>query len=347
MSQPAIPQPSDLSNQRDVRFDGRGYELSKNDFALSDRALAEVLHAQAQGMYRTYLAMRDAPEYERLEPYVNYFADDALRTSLETFGDASKARYEQEGRGEAELLELRHILHDLRGGAMTALIGNAQLVAMEGLEPDFLLDMVMLARDHAKMMRSAIYDLDPDTREAEERFRRHTIVDIVERWQKRRYPADGRTVAVVVDSSYRGDISTRCLERSSLDRVIYNHVNNAVANTAGDRVQLSIAAGADLVRFTVENSITDEQQAFLERYADGNFRALYQGGVTQRGHGVGLSVCAELVGASVGLLPDEALKQGYLGALIHDNIYYAWFHWPRYDDAGTDPGDASASGAND
>ncbi len=332
MTHPAIPKPSELHSQRDLRFDGSGYELFREAFATSDLALIEATHKNAQALYREYLAMRDALVYERLEPYIAYFARDELRESLLRFGKASTERYREQGRDEDDILQLRRIVHDLRGGAMTALLGNAQLAVTGELEPDIVLDMVMLARDQAKMMRSVIVDLDPDTREAEERFRRHTIVDIVERWQKRHYRSDEQSVSVVVESDYQGDISTRCLERSSLDRVIYNHVNNAVEHAASDEVTLTITSGQDLVRFTVSNALSPDDREFLAPYAEDNFAALYKEGFTRSGNGLGLSVCAELVGASVGMLPGTALEQSYLGALIHDGRYHAWFHWPRYDD---------------
>jgi hypothetical protein len=56
-------------------------------------------------------------------------------------------------------------------------------------------------------------------------------------------------------------------------------------------------------------------------------KALYKGGITNGGNGIGLANCAEIVAAGFSIDPSDAIEQGYVGAKVIDSTYFGWFHW--------------------
>jgi hypothetical protein len=128
-------------------------------------------------------------------------------------------------------------------------------------------------------------------------------------------------------------VCARGLEASALQRVLYNHLNNAAHFAGSGEVTLDIfpVGSAGLVRWVVTNDVTARQRAWLERSTGGDLRDLYRGGPGEDGRErLGLALCAEVVAACFGLEdPWEAVEKGYLGARLSDG-YHAWFHWPAY-----------------
>ena len=96
-----------------------------------------------------------------------------------------------------------------------------------------------LTRDHLKIMRNALEDVDTVARERDRTARDHGARLLFEKWSSalHRLPGD-RSARVEVDSTYEGPVSRRCLEFSALDRVLYNLMNNAVRFTANGVVTL-------------------------------------------------------------------------------------------------------------
>lgn len=137
-------------------------------------------------------------------------------------------------------------------------------------------------------------------------------------------------MAVAVRCSFAGAVSARCLETASIDRVVYNLVNNAARFAADRAVTLWVFPVAPgLTRWVVENRIAPDQAAFLTDRVGGDLGRLFAGGVTRGGTGVGLANCAEIVADCFGLeSPGEAVGRGYLGAAAVNYTYRAWFHWP-------------------
>jgi hypothetical protein len=319
--------PTDLENYRPERYDGSGFSISINDLVPADQVVIRQLYQGIKQLYDLWLYLRDAPQY------------DLLQQQLETLGSAEflelaqalgLATYEQ---GQPSEL-LRKIIHDLRGGALTSLLGYTRLIGRVAgsRREEFTRLAIFLARDHAKMMRNALVDLDWPVRQADESAKIHLINDFVEKWNGLTFHLEDRIVQVTAVSTFTGAITNRCLETSSIDRIVYNYMNNAARFTADGRVSLAIFPINDtLVRWVVANQITADQAAWLAANVGDNLNQLFAGGYTRGGQGIGLSNCADFVAAGFGIRqPAEALAQGYLGAKVIDNTYYAWFHWPAY-----------------
>jgi hypothetical protein len=191
---------------------------------------------------------------------------------------------------------------------------------------------VYLARDHAKMMRNALHDLDIPIRMADESAKLHPITDFVDKWNGLTMQIGLNEVQFMAESSFDGFVANRCLETSAVDRILYNYINNAARFTVDGRVNLHIIPINDgLLRWAVINTVSDDQQARLRDKVGVDLDKLFLGGYTRGGHGIGLSSCADFVASSFGLADGaSAVAEKYLGAKVADGRYYAWFHWPAY-----------------
>ena len=336
--EPSIPEtlqtlaPTDLEVYRKERYDGGGFSASLAQFAPEDVSLIIRLYTVVKKIYDLWLYMRDAPNYELIKAHViSQIGTEHFLSSVQAVGAATYALGQ-------DTPELRKIFHDVRGGALTVLAGYVHFLKTE---PENIVDdvqtVVLLARDHAKLMRNAIDDLDPTVRQADESIKVHLIDDFIQKWHGSVYNIAGKAVEIEVVCTFQGSVTNRCLETSAIDRVLYNYINNAARFTDDNTVSLTIFRTGDaVVRWVVQNVITAEQKRWLNDVTAGDLKQLFWGGLTRGGHGIGLSSCADFVAASFGGSREVALGQGYLGAKIIEDHYYAWFHWPEYRQ-GTDP----------
>jgi signal transduction histidine kinase len=232
---------------------------------------------------------------------------------------------------------VRQTYHDVRGGSLTSLVGHLEMVLAGEIPPDeagsALTRVFLLARDHLKIMRNAIHDLDTAAYAEDLQHLQHSAELLREKWTSVAHHTERGRVRVVLDCDFSGCVSDRCMELSALDRVLYNLINNA-AEHAGDGVVLVRAFPIDEheathLRFAVINRVTEEQQARLDELLHGQLERLFEGGITTGGHGIGMSICGEIVSHSYGLRSVlHACDRGYLGARIIDGCFVAWFHWP-------------------
>lgn len=95
------------------------------------------------------------------------------------------------------------------------------------------------ARDHARIMRHAVSDLDPQLREIDAEIKTHTILDFVDKWDSSIYRAGERMVAISAEVNYDGMVANHDLETGAIDRVLCTHINNAARYTADDRVSIT------------------------------------------------------------------------------------------------------------
>jgi signal transduction histidine kinase len=232
---------------------------------------------------------------------------------------------------------VRQTYHDVRGGSLTSLVGHLEMVLAGEITPDeagaTIRRIFLLARDHLKIMRNAIHDLDTAAYATDLQQLRHSAELLREKWTSVAHHTERRRARVVLDCDFTGWVSDRCMEISALDRVLYNLINNA-AEHAGDDLVLVRAFPIDQheathLRFAVINRVTEEQHARLDELLQGQLERLFAGGFTTGGHGIGMSICGEIVSHSYGLRSvREACDRGYLGARIIDGCFVAWFHWP-------------------
>ncbi len=194
----------------------------------------------------------------------------------------------------------------------------------------------VLARDHLKIMRSAISDLDSQGYERDRMLRLHPVDLLAQKWNEAEYLFQDKLVDIVFECSFSGNVSERCLEFAALDRVVYNLINNAARNTDDGRVFFSILPLSDEharhLRFVIYNHVPPEHSTRLrERYAD-HLGELFQGGFTTGGTGLGMRICADIVGNAYGLSNvKQCIQGGYVGAALVDAFFVNWFHWPVAD----------------
>ncbi len=316
--------PLDIRSTRPDRYAGGGFDMTLDQLAAEDVALIRQVYGAVKRMYDLWLYMSGTPNYRLLREELALFAQKSFLREAQRIGTHTRTRSTQ----------VAKVVHDIRGGGLTSLTGYAQLIPrMQGIDDEqFIRQAVFLARDHAKMMRNAIPELDPIFREADEGMKLHHIDEFVAKWRGFVFQLSDRAVAVTADSAFEGFITNRCLETSAVDRILYNYINNAARFAASGEVQLTILPvnGGTVTRWVVENELYQDQYAWLKETLDLNLEPLFAGGYTRGGSGIGLSNCSDFVAASFGVEPDTAVSEKYLGAAVNGLTYYAWFHWPAY-----------------
>lgn len=319
--------PTNLSVHRQDRYDGGGFSITLDHMVPEDVSLVIRLYQSLRGIYDLWLYMLDAPNFNLLQEQIRRLGTRDFLSLARSVGIATSLHREPN--------EMTHkAFHDIRGGALTALTGYTQLIDQITdlkVRQKYLQQAVYLARDHAKMMRNIIPDIDPAVREADESLKLHKIHEFVDKWQGFSFDLQEKQVNVEAQSDFEGYVTNRCLETSAVDRILYNYINNAARFAASDKVRLTVVPiNSELTRWVVENEVTDAQQEWLQKTLDGDLSKLFLGGFTRGGNGIGLSNCTDLVAASFGVKTKEAVDTKYLGAKVQNGTYYAWFHWPAY-----------------
>jgi signal transduction histidine kinase len=231
--------------------------------------------------------------------------------------------------------------HDIRGGALTVLLLRLEIARAGSFTKDELRTLFMLARDHCKIMRSAISDLDPIRARKDEAPQSHHIRLLLEKWHEATLPraADLPPIRLFVETHFDGTVAECCLESAAIDRVFYNLMGNALRHGAGDRLDLAIfeipAAPGDSLRFVLRNAVQDADAMRLHELASGesgdvsDLGTLFRAGVSTTGSGLGMAIIADIVTQAFGIGSErEALRLGYFGARLLKGKFTVWFHWP-------------------
>ena len=129
--------------------------------------------------------------------------------------------------------EFNRVIHDLRGGAFQALSFQLQLFTYSPDTATGTRNMYCLVRDHLKIMRHAVHDLDPEGFRQDSLMRPHDTQLMIEKWAHTDFHAVKRPVHISLTCPYSGTLCKSCLEIATLDRIIYNLMNNAARFTSG------------------------------------------------------------------------------------------------------------------
>ncbi|NBF39012.1 MAG: hypothetical protein GVY14_01220 [Spirochaetes bacterium] len=239
------------------------------------------------------------------------------------------------GYDEKRRATLRQVFHDLRGGALTVAYSRIQLAEMKGSEVEMsdVYGAFFAVRDHLKIMRNCVVDLDPERRGRDLQRRTHSASLLREKWEN--YADDHARVEYYSD--FDGGLSSSCLEFSTVERAMYNLVTNALSHTADGRVSLFVTVlepeEPENVKIATANFISEAERTELERSFGGELGRLFEGGFSIGGSGVGLSVTARMVSRAYGLESlRRAVEHGYVGATIRAGEFVAWMHWPVWQD---------------
>jgi hypothetical protein len=332
---PASPLPTPLS----LRWFGDGLEIPTASVRGRDMEHLQLLYRALTACYEAWLEGRPDPDWSALADHVRAFGEPPLRTALEALGEATLA--------ETDLPPLlRRAFHDLRGGAFFALRLYGVLLGDEEPSEELVQPAVFLARDQAKLVRRLVPSMDPEGYRKDREERAHGMRELVDKWNGFHFPPrdsgeGGEPVVVEVTTRWRGELAARCLEAAALDRVIYNLVNNAARFTTDGRVQLLVEAVSHVtVRIAVRNALGSDDADWIGSETRGQTAALFLGGSTRGGVGLGLQSAAVVVARAWGqVTPDEAVDSGVVGAHVGDGVFTSWFYWPAYlvDERGLSP----------
>ena len=317
-----------LTNYRKGRYRGDDFCLPLSEFAERDQACILETYAFLQRLLATlkqHGADRSDEALARVQSCLAREDTEALLSGIQRFGVASLDIRPDE--------LMAKTIHDLRGGAMSALLGELQLAMLRPLDGAHARRLFFLTRDHLKIMRNALLGLDDAKRQADLVPKMHSVDLIIEKWQHALLRGAQRPARLDVACDYHGNIAECCVEFGALDRVLYNLVNNACRHTASGEVKLLIRSHPDDVAepdnlcFCVSNPVDARDERTLA--ARGDLNVLFSPGVSSTGSGYGLTVAVDFVTNAFGL-PSRAraLDGGYLGAQLVENEFRVWFHWP-------------------
>jgi hypothetical protein len=317
--------PLDLANHREDRFRGDGNRSHLSEYEEPDRVLLSRLYHSLQSIFQEMLqGNRDSGDFSRvLNQHASQF--DLIAAATQQLGIATlKANPSR---------HLAQVIHDVRGGALQSLLIRWEMHAVFSNTTQGVSAIFFLLRDHLKIMRNCVADLD-SKRFADDSTRKDHGTDLLlEKWTSSEFYGSTIPAQIEFGCTYQGTLCESCLEFSTLDRIIYNLLNNAARNANDHVVQFHILPVpkqemAENLRFVVANHVSVEQSERLAA-AVPDLGQLFHRGFTTDGHGVGMSIVADFCTQAFGVYDDEkAQKEGYYGAKWIDDNFVAWFHWP-------------------
>lgn len=286
--------PRNLKSHRQERYAGESLEVCLAQLPEDLQPTVHKIYGLTKSLYElwTYMERRIAAEfvYRRLRQ----LAEPDLMAQIQQMLEAGSRLRDPLVRGAIE---------DVCCGALLPLQQEALRQVESGFDTDSLNLAVSLARDHSKMMRNALRDLDATLREADEHPRAHDFGPIAQKL----LPLRGIGWVENVATDYTGPISCRCLEVSALDRVLYRFLQPATGLKArSSQMKIWIVPIENqLLRLAFQ--YTDKPNAPTTSSFD-----------------------TRVVAQAMGVSFEKAIGQGYIGSKKMGSSHWAWFHWPLY-----------------
>jgi hypothetical protein len=319
--------PIHLYSARHGRYQGEEERVQMEVFAPEDQGLLKQIYRSLLGLSEILKPFHDkhADCREALSFYVTTSAYQNLTEQVAHLGHATSVGMNGP--------QTDRLVHDLRGGAFQALSFRLQLFAVAPDKTPGLQSLYFLVRDHLKIMRNCVEDLDAERFYRDSISQDHDAQLLVDKWSEAEFHAVRTPVQINLECYYQGTLCESCLEFSSLDRIIYNLMNNAARYTADGQVYFYVVPipeeHPENVRFVVANLATDEQRRILTRKFGNDLTTIFEGGFTTGGHGIGTRICADFCAHAYGIHDfDRARQGGYFGARWIGDYFAAWFHWP-------------------
>lgn len=223
---------------------------------------------------------------------------------------------------------LAEAIHDIRGGALSAVLVHLMRLGRVPYRREMARALFIATRDHMKMMRNVLRDIDPVARERDLALQPHSLGDLARALGEFTATVGGQSVKVDVECTAEGIIAESCVECSAIDRVAYNLLNNAAKYADHPSITAWLLTLDSDLRVAIANSISPEQRSVVSEQLATGGETLF-GTFTTSGSGYGLRIVGELVGRAYGIASVEALvRGGYVGAKVVDDSFVSWFHWP-------------------
>lgn len=287
--------PCNLGIQRPSRFAGEELGVSLRQLHPVDIATTYRLYQVLKGIYEIWVYMEQNLVRRILLGRLRRLFADGFPAEIRALGAATET---------SDPLVLA-ALEDSRGGALAVLTEYLERDDPDKLSSSELYVILTLARDHAKMMRNAFFDLDEGVREADETAKAHSLRPLLLKLAAFR----SRSSGFQTGTNYQGPISCRCLETSALDRVTYNFLGRAFSFQDGGGALWVSRVNQQLCRWAFECTV---EQFRLPAEQELPVKA---------------------VALAMGVTPEEALSYAYLGTARRAGRLWAWFHWPVYEPA--------------
>ena len=339
--------PLHLPNHRRVRYLADDQCVGLDQLAASDQSILHNLYARLTELLYTIAdsSTTDTQKWAGVQGWLDRYDLDVVIDEVRDLGLASH----EQNPGET----LTKAMHDVRGGALSSLLGRLQLLDRIPRQPENLNVLFVQARDHLKIMRNAVAGLDEPRREADRQPKAHAMQLMLDKWQGSIVgpKLDERPIRMEIDCRYEGPLTECCLESAAIDRVFYNLAANACRHAADERLEMVIfpvpEPPGDCLRFVLSNRIGEADAATLRSTvvaggADSvhlgtghSLFALFEPGTSTNGSGFGLTVVADFVAGAFGLRDRaEALGERYVGAILDEDgqTFRVWFHWPMAHD---------------
>ena len=330
-----------LPNHRSLRYLGDDLYVRLDQLALRDQELLQGLYQRLSELLYAIAdtSTTDAQKWEVIQGWIERHNLDEIIDDVREVGFATHERNSGE--------RLAKAMHDVRGGALSSLLGRLQLLDRSPRESENLNVLFVQARDHLKIMRNAVVGLDEPRRNADCQPKAHAMRLMLDKWHLSVVGPKWheRSVRMEIDCRYEGPLTECCLESAAIDRIFYNLAANACRHAADERLEMMVFPvpdpPSDCLRFVLSNRVgeTDAARLRLMSQTDNADSAhlglgqslfpLFEPEVSSTGSGFGLKVVADFVASAFGLRHyTEALHKRYVGAILDGQMFRAWFHWP-------------------
>ncbi len=333
--------PLRLPNRRDLRYAGDDQCVKLDRMAARDQTLLHRLYQRLSELLFTIAdtSTTDPQKWASVKSWIDRHDLDEIIGEARELGLASH----EQNPGE----NLAKAMHDVRGGALSSVLGRLQLFEHFARRPENLNVLFVQARDHLKIMRNAIAGLDEPRRVADRTPKAHAMQLMLDKWHEAIVGSQwrDRPIRMEMDCRYQGALTECCMESAAIDRIFYNLATNACRHAADERLEMVIfplpGPPVECLRFVLSNRINAadaDQLRALVRESDADsvhlgagrsLFALFEPEVSSTGSGFGLTVVADFVAGAFGLRDRaEALHGRYVGAVLDGETFRAWFHWP-------------------
>lgn len=264
------------------RYVGRDLGVTLNRLSASDVVTIHRLYGVVKGVYELWTYTQGQVALDLLLRRMERLDDPEFVLELRSLGATTI---------DKEPLVLS-ALSDAKRGAISHLLSLRQK-PQSATSP-----LLTLARDHAKLMRNAFFDLDGPLRSADEARKVHELGPFLDKVRHLNSRAS-------VQADYHGPITCCCLETSTLDRVLYEFSHRTHFATDSS-AELTVTRVGDLTRWSWVHA-----SELNPRFSPQDLSCL-------------------AVGSALGVTPEEALSQEFLGTSHSDRKSCSWFHWPVY-----------------